>query len=94
MNIQESTEILKKHNEWRKGSDKIEMIKPQIISKAIDTLIQYFEKEKTNLPIKKVCFFKIEKGKYIAENGMEITNDMLINHSHYIGLPWSYIVLE
>ena len=94
MNIQEAKEILKTHNEWRKGSDEKEMTSPKKISEAIDILVQYVENEISNFPVKKVCFFKIENGKYLTDNGMEITNDMLIKHSHYIGFPWSYIVLE
>jgi hypothetical protein len=48
----------------------------------------------SEFPHKKVCFFKIENGKYLTDNGMEITNEMLIKHSHHIGFPWNYIVLE
>ncbi len=54
----------------------------------------YSQNEVNGFPTKKVCFFKIEDGKYLTDNGMEITNDMLIKHSHYIGIPWNYIVLE
>jgi hypothetical protein len=48
----------------------------------------------SEFPHKKVCFFKVENGKYLTDNGMEITNEMLIKHSHHIGFPWNYIVLE
>jgi hypothetical protein len=48
----------------------------------------------SKFPHKKVCFFKVENGKYLTDNGIEITNEMLIKHSHHIGFPWNYIVLE
>ena len=46
------------------------------------------------LPIRKVCFFKLKKGKYLTENGIEITTEMLVKHPHQITETWSFIVLD
>jgi hypothetical protein len=48
----------------------------------------------SNLPSRKVCFFKLKKGKYLAENGVEITTDMLVKYPHSISSDWSYIILD
>ena len=45
-------------------------------------------------PIRKVCFFTLKNGKYLASNGMEITTEMLVKYSHSITDTWSYIVFE
>jgi hypothetical protein len=46
------------------------------------------------LPTRKVCFFKLKNKKYVAENGAEITTEMLVKHAHVISDVWSYIVLD
>jgi len=46
------------------------------------------------LPTRKVCFFKLKKGKYLTENGIEITTEMLVKHPHQITETWSFIVLD
>lgn len=44
---------------------------------------------------RKVVFFTIKDGKYMTKNGIEITIEMLVKHSHYVtGDGWSYIVLD
>lgn len=42
MELQQAVHILKKHNEWRRGSD-IEMIQPSKIGIAIDVIVEAFE---------------------------------------------------
>lgn len=37
-----------------------------------------------NLPIKRVIFFTLKDGKYIAENGEEVTTEFLLKHTHTI----------
>ena len=46
------------------------------------------------LPTRKVCFFKLKNKKYLTENGIEITTDMLVKHPHQITETWSFIVLD
>ena len=47
-----------------------------------------------NLPVRKVCFFKLKEGKYVAENGEEITSEMLVKFPHQITNVWSFIILD
>lgn len=44
MNLQQAVQILKNHNDWRRGSD-IEMIEPSKIGIAIDKVVSHYEKE-------------------------------------------------
>lgn len=46
-----------------------------------------------NLPITTVCFFKLKDGKYLTENGIEITTDMLMKHGHYISEDVSFMII-
>jgi hypothetical protein len=44
MTIEKAIEILDNHNKWRKGNDEISMTEPKILSKAIDTIINFHKK--------------------------------------------------
>jgi glutaredoxin len=46
------------------------------------------------LPTKKVCFFKLKDKKYLTENEIEITTEMLVKFPHQIMDTWSFIVLD
>jgi glutaredoxin len=46
------------------------------------------------LPTRKVCFFKLKNKKYLTENGIEITTEMLVKYPHQITETWSFIVLD
>ena len=46
------------------------------------------------LPVRKVVFFKLKDGKYLTENGIEITSEMLVKYPHQITDVWSFIVLD
>jgi len=46
------------------------------------------------LPIRKVCFFTLKNGKYLTENNIEITTEMLVKYPHVITDGWSYIILD
>lgn len=46
------------------------------------------------LPTRKVCFFTLKNGKYLTENNIEITTEMLVKYPHVITDGWSYIVLD
>ena len=41
MTIQETIKILKKHNEWRRGSEVLPMTDPILIGQAIDSAVDY-----------------------------------------------------
>jgi hypothetical protein len=45
------------------------------------------------LPTKTVVFFTLQNGKYVADNGVEITTQMVMEHEHYISKEVCYIVL-
>ena len=46
MEIDEAIQILKKYNQWRRDNDGIiDMPRPEIIGIAIDTIIEWCEKE-------------------------------------------------
>ena len=47
-----------------------------------------------NLKLTQVCFFSVKDRKYVDENGTEISNDLLVKHTHYIGEPFSYLVIK
>ncbi len=47
-----------------------------------------------DFPIRKVCFFTLKDKKYLTENGLEITTEMLVKHPHQITDTWSYIILD
>ena len=43
MTIEEATEILRKHNEWRRGAEDIQPYAPSLIGEAIDVVLKYYE---------------------------------------------------
>ena len=43
MTIKETIEVLKNHNEWRRGSDILGMTDPVLIGLAIDSAVAYLE---------------------------------------------------
>jgi hypothetical protein len=43
MEITTAIQILKTHNEWRKGSDEVEMGNPKELSEAIDVIVKFCE---------------------------------------------------
>lgn len=47
MIIEEAIEILKTHNEWRRGAE-IKVSEPWVIGKAIDTVVEWVESELKN----------------------------------------------
>lgn len=47
-----------------------------------------------DLSTRSVCFFKLKNGKYLTENNMEITTDMLVKYPHQITDVYSFIVLD
>jgi hypothetical protein len=49
MNLNESIDILKKHNEWRRGSDDIPMENPTTVGTIIDYVIGYLESNQDRL---------------------------------------------
>ena len=51
-------------------------------------------KDSHELPIKKVVFFKLTNEKYMTENGIEITNEMLMKYPHQITDVWSFIIID
>jgi len=76
MTTQEATEILKQHNEWRRGSE-VQMIHPNILGEAIDIMLAFYEgTQKTVSPqdtpaiedkIKAIDKEIKEREKYIAD---------------------------
>ena len=46
------------------------------------------------LPVRKVCFFSLKDGKYMTENNIEITTDMLVKYNHQITDGWSFVILD
>jgi len=42
MTLKEAIEILRKHNEWRRGAD-VEMISPKKVGEAIDVIIAHYD---------------------------------------------------
>lgn len=68
----------------------------EIVNKEFWNLIDNKESkdEKTGLPTRMVCFFKLKEGKFLAEDGTEITTNMLVKYPHMITETWSYIVLD
>ena len=42
MDVQEALMLLEHHNKWRKGAD-IPMIKPNVLSEVIDTIIREYK---------------------------------------------------
>lgn len=42
MTTQEASKLLKEHNEWRRGSE-VQMIHPDILGEAIDTILAFYE---------------------------------------------------
>lgn len=56
---------------------------------------EHIEQNYTDLlPTQKVCFFKLKNGKYLTENGIEITTEMLVKHPHQITDVWSFIIIN
>lgn len=49
MNLNESIEILKKHNDWRRGSDDFQMENPTILGNIIDYVVGYLESNQDRL---------------------------------------------
>ena len=45
MELKEAIEILKRHNEWRRGSDKYPLDNPTRIGIAIDTILEALNNE-------------------------------------------------
>ena len=43
MTIKETIEVLRNHNEWRRGSDILAMTDPILIGQAIDSAVAYLE---------------------------------------------------
>lgn len=43
LTIERAVEILRKHNQWRRGDDSIEATNPTKLGIAIDTILEYFE---------------------------------------------------
>ena len=42
MKLQSAIQILKRHNEWRRGAE-IDQVDPKLIGMAIDTVVKYLE---------------------------------------------------
>ena len=51
-------------------------------------------KNETDFPTRKCCFFKLKNGKYLTENNIEITSDMLVKYPHVISELWSFIIVD
>lgn len=47
-----------------------------------------------SLPISKVVFFELKKGKYIASNGAEVTTEFVLKHEHRMFDNSGYVVIE
>lgn len=81
----------------KNGADSNDLI--DIFDKTIDKIEELFPlKLKTDEDIifttRKVCFFKLKNGKYMTENNIEITSDMLVKYPHVISELWSYIIVD
>jgi len=48
MTITEAIELLKQHNKWRRGNEKIPMTNPTDLGIAIDTVVKYYKKQTKN----------------------------------------------
>jgi len=46
------------------------------------------------LPISKVVFFELKNGKYLADNGVELTTEFILKHEHFIFHDNGYVVIE
>lgn len=73
MKINSSIEILKKHNKWRRGDDSIKQEKPDILGKAIDTVVQDFEKKERKQKIIEMMREDEELGLYGSQKVVAIT---------------------
>jgi len=47
-----------------------------------------------SLPISKVVFFELKKGKYLASNGVEVTTEFILKHEHAIFHDNGYVIVE
>jgi hypothetical protein len=47
-----------------------------------------------SLPITKVVFFNLKKGKYFASNGVEVTTEFILKHEHAIFHDNGYVIVE
>jgi hypothetical protein len=45
MTIEQAIEILRKHNEWRRGAEDIQPYAPSVIGEAIDVVVRYHSVE-------------------------------------------------
>lgn len=45
-------------------------------------------------PISKVVFFDLKNGKYVAQNGVELTTDLLVKNRHKIFQDEGYVIIE
>jgi len=47
-----------------------------------------------SLPVERVVFFRIENGKYVTEDGIEITTEFLLMYEHIIYHDCGYVMLD
>lgn len=50
--------------------------------------------ELSQLPVKQVVFFSLKQGKYLTENGIEITTPILLEYTHHITNDFGFIILH
>jgi hypothetical protein len=59
----------------------------------VDKLLDLFAVS-GSLPISKVVFFELKKGKYLASNGVEVTTEFILKHEHAIFHDIGYVIVE
>lgn len=57
-------------------------------------LLDAIKKPANRFPTKNVCFFDLKNGKYLTENDIEITTDLLTKYPHQITKDCSFIILD
>ena len=55
---------------------------------------EYVGEVENELPISKVVFFELVDNKYLASNGVEITTEFLLKHTHSIYHDSGYLIID
>ena len=77
------------------SNDKRSCYNPEIDNCNVFTNSLFVNKSETNnLPTKTVCFFKLKNGKYLTENNIEITTEMLVKYPHVVSDSYSFIIIN
>lgn len=100
--IMNSTEILKEIKNQleqleHKGYDKNSFKSGYLLGYAKALQLQQPDVIKSvcgSLPISKVVFFELKKGKYLASNGVEVTTEFILKNEHAIFHDNGYVIVE